>query len=111
MVSIFLASYSKHENRCSDSINWILFLSLILSKVGAFVHFVVGLMTMKGQEGDIVGKVDGIADKLDVLIILCPASWCWNGMEISGAYIVCGVIMAIFLCLGAFWIYAGRRNQ
>lgn len=111
MVSLFLASYSKHENRCSDSINWILFLSLILSKVGAFVHFVVGLMTMKGQEGDIVGKVDGIADKLDVLIILCPASWCWNGMEISGAYIVCGVIMAIFLCLGAFWIYAGRRNQ
>lgn len=110
MISLFLSSYGKHENNCADSITWMLFLSLILSKVGAFVHFVVDLMIMRGQEGDIVGKVDGVADKLDVLIVLCPVSWCWVGVDVTGVYIICGVIMAISLCLGAFWIYAGRRN-
>lgn len=111
MVALFLSSYAQHENSCADSITWILFLSLILSKVGAFVHFVVDLMIMRGQEGDIIGKVDGVADKLDVLIALCPVSWCWAGVEVTGVYMICGVVMAILLCLGAFWIYVGRRNQ
>lgn len=111
MLSLFLSSYAKHENNCADSITWVLFLSLILSKVGAFVHFVVDLMVMRGQEGDIISKVDGVADKLDVLIALCPVSWCWGGTEVAGIYMTCGVVIAILLCMGAFWIYGGRRNR
>lgn len=110
-IALFLSSYAKHEDRCVDYITWILFLSLILSKVGAFVHFVVDLMIMKGQEGDIIGKVDSIADKLDVLIVLCPVSWCWAGVEVTSAYMICGAIIALLLCMGASWIYAGRRKS
>ena len=110
MVALFLASYERHENRCADVIAWILFLSLILSKVGAFVHFVVDLMVMKGQEGEIIGKVDGIANKLDVLIAVCPVSWCLAGVEVTSTYMVSGIVIGCLLCVGACWIYAGRRN-
>lgn len=110
MIALFLSSYAKHESGCANATAWILFLSLLLSKVGAFVHFVVDLMVMKGQEGDIIGKVDGIGDKLDVLIAICPVSWCWSGVEVTGTYLVSGIVLACMLCAGAIWIYKSRRD-
>ena len=111
MIALFLASYEKHENRCADVSAWVLFLSLILSKVGAFVHFVVDLMIMKGQEGEIIGKVEAIAQKLDVLIAICPMSWCWAGVEVTSIYMIGGIVIGCLLCVGSCWIYAGRGNS
>lgn len=109
-IALFLSSYAKHEEGCANVFAWILFLSVILSKVGAFVHFVVDLMVMKGQEGNIIGKVDGIADKLDVFIALCPVTWCWGGIEVSGTYMICGIVIGCLFGAGAAWIYKSRKS-
>lgn len=109
--TLFLSSYSQDEGVCNNTIADVLTYSIVLAKAGPFVHLLADLMVMRGQEGEIIGKLNGVADKLDVLNVMCPVGWCWPGVNIQGLYCVCGVILAIALLVGAFWIYESKGKS
>lgn len=110
-LTLFLASYSKDENICNGMISNLLTFSVILAKVGPFIHLLADLMVMRGQEGDIISKLHGIGDKLDVLMVLCPISWSWIGVSVPDLYLGCGVIVAAVMLGGAFWIYVNKGKR
>lgn len=105
-LALFLSSYSHDENACDELITGVLFVTVLFARMGAFIQFLADLMVMRGHEGEIIGKLTLVANQLNVLGVLCPATWCWQGVIVTDLFLVCGGIMAVILVVGAFWIYS-----
>lgn len=104
-IAVFLAAADSKKENVSDVVAGILVLPCVLSRIPAIMRFFAELLTITGRQGAVVDNIAIWGEKLRVLTILSPVSWCWTGIDIRGMYIVCGIIITIILAGTSYSIY------
>ena len=110
LIALFLASYRRKEGACTDAILGILILPFIISRIPALVRFFAAVLEATGRTGEILEKLGSIADKLSVLTMVSPLTWCWTEIRLSGEYILCAVLIGLVMVVTAFCIYTGKQS-
>ena len=106
--AVFLASYHKTEASCEDSIMTMMILTFITARMYTLIRFLSDLFVATGREGVVTERMDGIAERLRILTVVSPVTWCWPGVSVRGIYIVCGIAITVILLVAALYIYPQR---
>ena len=108
ITAVFFASYHKKEGSCEDAIFSVVVLTFLIARIYTLIQFMSDLFVATGREGAITQKLDAIAEKLRILTIASPITWCWPGVYMRGIYVVCAVVIAGILLVAAGYIYPQR---
>lgn len=108
IFAVFLASYHKTELDCEDTISTVMILTFLFARIYTLIQFLSDLFVATGREGAITERMDIIAQKLRILTVASPLTWCWPGVAMDGVYALCGVIVAVILLVAAGYIYPRR---
>ncbi len=108
IFAMFLASYHRAESDCEDTISTIMILTFLLARIYTLIQFLCDLFVATGREGAITEQMDWVAEKLRIMTITSPLTWCWPGVNMRSIYVVCGIIIAVILLVAAGYIYPRR---
>lgn len=104
-IAIFVASYSKTEKGCEDKIFAIMIIPFLSARLYAVIGFFGDLLVATGREGKIVDVIGVVSDKLQVLTLISPITWCWPSVQVRGLYVLCGIVVIVFLVTIGYSIY------
>lgn len=104
-IAVFVASYSQREKNCEDKIFGILLIPFLLARIYAVVGFFADLLAATGREGAVTDTIGIVADKLNMLTLISPITWCWPAARISWIYVICGVAVAVVMTIAGYSIY------
>lgn len=108
-ISLFLASYNKQENICEDKILGILLIPFLLARIYAITNFMGDLLIATKRSGTITDTIRTISEKLKVMTLISPLTWCWSDIKINGMYIFCGIAVTAILTTAAYLIYTHEK--
>ncbi len=108
-IALFLASFQKLESTCEDHIFAILILSFLLARLHAVIGLFGTLLTQTGREGKVLDTVYMLANKLQVLTLVSPMTWCWPAISVERNFIVCGVLITVILTVMGWSIYTHEK--
>lgn len=108
-IALFLASFSQRESVCEDKIFGVLVIPFLLARMYAIAGFMADIMVATKREGKIIDIIYMIADKLKVMTVLSPLTWCWQEVRVNGLYILCGIVVTVIMTTAAYSIYTHEK--
>lgn len=110
-VAVFAASYKKQEQACQDLFFGLVLVSLLISRIYAFLDFFADLLIATKRTGPLIDGLYAAASKLQVLTIIAPLTWCWPDMKVPAVFILCVLVLGLLLMLGGCFLYGYRRGD
>lgn len=108
-VALFMASFSQRESTCEDKIFGVLVIPFLLARMYAIAGFMADVLVAAKREGKITDTINMIADKLKVMTVISPLTWCWQEIRINGLYILCGIVVTVVMTIAAYSIYTHEK--
>ncbi len=108
VIAMFFASYHDNEKSCEDAIFLGAITTFLIARIYSIIEFLSALLVETGREGLVTQKMDAIVEKIRILTVVAPVTWCWPGISVRGVYIVSGVLITGMLVLAAGYIYQQR---
>lgn len=109
VLGLFLASYKKDETGCKNMSLVLVLVPWMVSRIPAVLHFISALLVETGRQGRGAELLEAWGTKLDPLTMVCPLTWCWHTMRVSGSFVAAAVVIAILLGGVGFSLYQTRR--
>lgn len=108
-IALFMASFSQRESICEDKIFGVLAIPFLLARMYAIAGFMADIMVAAKREGKIIDMIYMIADKLKVMTVLSPLTWCWQEIQVNGLYLLCGIVVTVIMTTAAYSIYTHEK--
>lgn len=108
-IALFLASFSQRESICEDKIFGVLVIPFLLARMYAVAGFMADLLVVAKREGKITDTINMIAEKLKVMTVISPLTWCWPEIQINGLYVLIGIIVTVIMATAAYSIYTHEK--
>lgn len=108
-VALFMVAGKGAEGVFSERISAVLVLPWLVSALPALFRFFSSLLEMTGREGAPADVMAALGERMKMLTVLSPVTWCFPAFQLSAAYVVCGVVIFVVLFAAGLSIYTHKR--
>lgn len=110
ILGLFVSSYAKSEENCIDTTWMLVLIPWLVSRIPAVFRLLSEVMVETGKQGEVQEILSVLGNKIEPVSMICPLTWCWYSMEVSGVYVIVAIVIAIMLGGAGMSIYQARRG-
>lgn len=111
ILGLFVSSYGKSEESCEGTTWMLVLIPWLASRIPSVLRFISDLLVETGRQGQVQEVFLLWGNKIEPVSMICPLTWCWYSMEVTGVFMVAAIVIALMLGGAGVSIYQARRCQ